>query len=176
MLPRDEDIQFNLALCQTLLKDELDAPLQGMFQRIMGFPLKYLSLNEWVTVAAFAYFLLMFLLILRIFFADSSFYIYIQILMVVFCIFTLGSLLFLGSKIYQEKFLQYAILQSEQAEIKSGPGENNSAITIIHSGTKVQIRQEKNDWYQVSLINGWNGWLLKKDVILITPANIFSMP
>src|SRR4030042_3304326 len=59
LMPRDEDIKFNLDICRTLLKDDIEEPLPGMLTRITGFPLKIISLNEYCIMTSASYSLLM---------------------------------------------------------------------------------------------------------------------
>jgi tetratricopeptide (TPR) repeat protein len=44
-------------------------------------------------------------------------------------------------------------------EVLAGPGENNPTLFTIHEGLTVEIRSDRDDWVQVSLPNGLNGWV-----------------
>jgi len=44
-------------------------------------------------------------------------------------------------------------------EVLAGPGQNNPTLFTIHEGLSVEIRSEREDWVQVSLPNGLNGWV-----------------
>lgn len=41
----------------------------------------------------------------------------------------------------------------------SAPGGDSIAVVTVHEGILVSVRGESNGWYQISLPNGWTGWL-----------------
>jgi tetratricopeptide (TPR) repeat protein len=49
-------------------------------------------------------------------------------------------------------------------EVLAGPGYNNPALFTVHEGLTLQIRAEREEWLQVSLPNGLNGWIAKESV------------
>ncbi|MEW5978190.1 MAG: tetratricopeptide repeat protein [Acidobacteriota bacterium] len=78
-----------------------------------------------------------------------------------------GSLLFLslcsgivtGIRIYQESTVRSGVVLAEQTNVLSGPGSDNPVLFSIHEGLKVAVGSEVNGWVQISLDNGWNGWV-----------------
>ena len=65
----------------------------------------------------------------------------------------------MGWKIYQERNNVEAIIVEEKVDVRSGPGVDNITVVTVHEGAKVRVRGEISGWYQISLPNGWNGWL-----------------
>ncbi len=65
----------------------------------------------------------------------------------------------LAWKIYDDNYRKQGVIVDQKVDVRSGPGADNITIFTIHEGTKVQVRGSSNGWYQVSLPNGWNGWL-----------------
>jgi SH3-like domain-containing protein len=53
-----------------------------------------------------------------------------------------------------------------KADIRSGPGRENVTVFTVHEGIFVRVRGEAAGWYQVSLPNGWSGWV-EKDVLRV---------
>jgi SH3-like domain-containing protein len=47
----------------------------------------------------------------------------------------------------------------QKVDVRSGPGAENIAVFVLHEGTKVRVHSSNSGWYQISLPNGWNGWL-----------------
>ena len=68
----------------------------------------------------------------------------------------------LGWRIYEANNLQQGIIVEQKVDIRSGPGAQNVTVFTVHEGTKVRIRGDAPGWYQVSLANGWVGWLGEK--------------
>ena len=52
----------------------------------------------------------------------------------------------------------------EKADVLSGPAGDSATLFSIHEGLKVRIENTLPDWVQISLDNGWNGWV-KKDAL-----------
>ena len=52
-----------------------------------------------------------------------------------------------------------AVVLAPSVEVRAGPGENNAVLFIVHEGLALEIRAERQEWIQVSLPNGLNGWV-----------------
>ena len=57
-----------------------------------------------------------------------------------------------------------AVVIDEVAEVLAGPGYQNPALFTVHEGLTLEIRSERDEWLQVSLPNGLNGWIAKEAV------------
>jgi hypothetical protein len=57
-----------------------------------------------------------------------------------------------------------AVVLDEVVEVLAGPGYNNPALFTIHEGLSVQVRSEREEWFQVSLPNGLNGWIARESL------------
>lgn len=73
----------------------------------------------------------------------------------------------LGWKIYEKDHRQQGIITEQKVDIRSGPGPENITVVTVHEGIKVSVRGEANGWYQVSLPNGWNGWLRRDSIRIL---------
>jgi hypothetical protein len=51
-----------------------------------------------------------------------------------------------------------AIVVTENAYVRSGPGEASPRLAEIHEGLKVRVLSEREGFVQVSLANGLTGW------------------
>lgn len=52
-----------------------------------------------------------------------------------------------------------AVVQLDAVDVLAGPGGKNAALFTVHEGLTLTIRAERDEWRQVSLPNGLNGWL-----------------
>ena len=78
-------------------------------------------------------------------------------------------LIFTGSlswKIYEQNYRKKGIVIEQKVDVRSGPGAENIAVFTIHEGIKVRVHESSNGWCQISLPNGWSGWM-KKDYLRI---------
>ena len=65
----------------------------------------------------------------------------------------------LASKVNAAANRVEAIVLTENAYVRSGPGDANPRLAEIHEGLKVRVISEREGWYQVTLANGLTGWL-----------------
>jgi tetratricopeptide (TPR) repeat protein len=52
-----------------------------------------------------------------------------------------------------------AVVLAEVAEVLAGPGHGNPTLFTVHEGLTLEVRAEREEWLQVSLPNGLNGWI-----------------
>ena len=70
----------------------------------------------------------------------------------------------LASKVNAAANRVEAIVLTENAYVRSGPGEANPRLAEIHEGLKVRVISEREGWYQVTLANGLTGWLRESEL------------
>jgi tetratricopeptide (TPR) repeat protein len=73
----------------------------------------------------------------------------------------------LSWKIYEQEYRQNAVVVEQKVDVRSGPGSENIAVFTIHEGITVRVHGSNNDWYQISLPNGWSGWLRKDSIRIL---------
>jgi len=52
-----------------------------------------------------------------------------------------------------------AVIKTETAEIRSGPGRENTVLFKVNCGLELKIREKNQDWVQVSASNQIAGWI-----------------
>ena len=60
-----------------------------------------------------------------------------------------------------------AIVTVEQATARSAPEADETAILVIHEGTRVLVERRETGWLLIRLANGLGGWLRDGDVTVI---------
>lgn len=53
-----------------------------------------------------------------------------------------------------------AVILAPLVEVKNSPSADESNAFVLHEGTKVKIRQQRGEWYEIKLANGSVGWVL----------------
>jgi hypothetical protein len=56
------------------------------------------------------------------------------------------------------------VVLAKEIEILSGPGENHAPLVTVHEGLALELRAEREDWIQVRLPDGLNGWVPRRSV------------
>ncbi len=54
---------------------------------------------------------------------------------------------------------KHGIVFEPSVTIYSAPTENSEKLFILHEGTKVEVKAEKNDWREIMIANGNTGWV-----------------
>ncbi len=157
--PWDPDITQNLQLASLLIVDRIQIPDDPLWVRAASQAVHTLTISQEIR------------LILVLFAAANvlfGFYRLVRGRRAAFWTltgsFTAMALLLLLStsaawKAYEGNHRRQGVVVEQKVDIRSGPGTANIAVVTVHEGLLVQVRGESNGWYQISLANGWTGWL-----------------
>jgi tetratricopeptide (TPR) repeat protein len=158
-LPGDPDIRENLQLANLMIVDRIDIPEDPLAVRLISRAVHRLTIaqeSEIVLVLFISANLLFCIyLVRRKRRLASGLLTGSMIAAVLVCVFA-GSLAW---KLYEEGHRRQGVIVAQIVDIRSGPGAENITVVTVHEGIVVQVRGESNGWYQISLPNGWNGWL-----------------
>jgi SH3-like domain-containing protein len=61
----------------------------------------------------------------------------------------------------------YAIITSSSVSVLSEPKNRSKELFVIHEGLKVKIMDQIEDWIEVKLSNGNEGWVKSEELIII---------
>jgi SH3-like domain-containing protein len=69
-------------------------------------------------------------------------------------------LLFFSNSVYNKnKNIRPAIIYSSVIEVMSAPSEESTKLFNLHIGTKVNINDQIENWFNIKLANGKKGWV-----------------
>jgi tetratricopeptide (TPR) repeat protein len=158
-LPGDREIQENLELANLMIVDRIEIPADPLPIKIL------LSAGNLLTVAQESLLVLILFVV-----ANALFSAYLlaknrrhasRALIGCFA-FGFLFLIFASSlswKIYDRNYRKEGIVIEGKVDVRSGPGTENIAVFTIHEGIKVRVLGSTDGWCQISLPNGWSGWL-----------------
>jgi tetratricopeptide (TPR) repeat protein len=160
--PQDREIAENLNFARTHIADKVERPQEGFFVTQLRRVTNWLSLDA-ETALVVAFFIV----------ANGAFALFwldaipkLSRLALYASLVFLGLFMILGSsnllRIYWQETVQEGVILVEKADVLSGPASDSPVLFSIHEGLKVRIENDLPDWIQISLENGWNGWV-KKD-------------
>ncbi|HTX19847.1 MAG TPA: tetratricopeptide repeat protein [Bacteroidota bacterium] len=163
LLPRDDDVLFNLQLANLQVVDKIDVVPKLFIYRWIDTMTTLFSLTTmgWIvyaffilTLGAFTYFL----------FAPS----YAQKRISLFSGLVFSALLILtmagyAAQSYSESNTDYAIVMADAANIKSAPDSRGNDLFVLHKGLKVQVLDSVNHWRKIRLADGKIGWIPEED-------------
>lgn len=52
-----------------------------------------------------------------------------------------------------------AIVMEDKVDVLSGPAADNTVLFTVHEGARLELRNRRDGWYQVSLPNAMSGWV-----------------
>ncbi len=65
------------------------------------------------------------------------------------------------------KASEEAVILEPKVEVKNSPNSNDTNAFVLHEGTKVNILQETDQWFEVRIANGNVGWMPRKAAEII---------
>jgi tetratricopeptide (TPR) repeat protein len=166
-LPMDRDIRENLELANLMLVDRIETPadpwpLQAL-TRFLG--LMTIRQEYRLVIALFILANLLFFIYYRSGNSRFAFRVLIGFSAAGLCFVIFAASL--SWKIYKREHWKEGVVIEQKADVRSGPGTGNITVFTIHEGIKVRVYGSSNDWYQISLPNGWNGWIPGNEVRIL---------
>lgn len=80
---------------------------------------------------------------------------------------TLIAALFLGSLVYDNEYVVYAVAIGEPTTARSGPGEHFSPIFDQIPGFEMTVKRQQEGWAEVVLSNGYTAWVPAESIEII---------
>ncbi len=159
--PNDPDIEFNLNLSYSQTIDQLEQVPELFLRKWYRGAMEKLSSNSWGWISLSSFILFLSFLLIYLLANRSSVKKIGFILSVVLLISWISSgSLSLSAYKNQEHRLS-AIIFSPSAMVKGSPDKKGTDLFLLHEGTKVQVSDSLDNWYQIELSDGNEGWLEK---------------
>lgn len=163
LLPRDDDIRKNLAYANSLAVDRIEVKSSALLS-FWGKIINFLTINELTLIFTGIYLILIVLGILIIRKKEAAVRKRLVQLLTPFLtlLILVGGIFFY--RIYELKAGQCGVIVSKVVEVKSGPEDSLATLFSLHEGTTFSIHQQRGDWLQIMLKNGWIGWVQSNDI------------
>lgn len=159
--PGDEDVRNNLEFARNMAIDAFEGAPEENFSQVFSSSTTLFGPSGWGW-AAIVLMLLFVIFFLAYYFSRRTL---VKRLLFIFGMFFL--LLSVASagigmmKLQLEKENNYAIVFSAEAEVLSEPNPRSAEVFQLHEGTKVKVTEDFQDWVEIELPNGNQGWMLK---------------
>ena len=157
--PNDERINFNLAIANRKVLDKIDTVPELFIWTWWRSFYDLLTEKNWaiLSICCFALvfiFLIFYLLSQSIRIRKISFW--LSTLMLVVTLVSVLNAYMQFKNITNEK---EAIIFSPTVTVKSSPDANSVDLFVLHEGTKVKIHDNINEWYEIKIADGSDGWI-----------------
>ncbi len=168
MQPSDADARFNLQLARSHTVDKIAPEREMFFVTWYRSLVRAFSVDAWAIIALVSLAVAL-VLLLVFFFAYGE-----RLRRLSFTVSMVLLVLFLLSNLFawqQQRALQShddAIVMVATLPVKNTPAAGGSAEFTLHAGTKVTITDNTmDDWKQIALPDGREGWVAAKDIEVI---------
>lgn len=162
--PTDEDVQNNIEFARSMTIDDIPVTEETGFQKSINQFISTFSYNTWayLSIVLSVIFVILFLfyffsrkpVVKRTLFGAAVF------------TFLLGGIsVFFAFQQQEIQFNnQYAIIFSEEAEVKNEPSQRGEVAFNLHEGTKARVLEDYQGWVKIELSNGTQGWVENEDL------------
>lgn len=162
--PNDKDIQNNLVFAQKRQIDEIkDVPEVG-FEKALTNITSSRTYNSWAWVAVFGSgFILLFFALY--YFANRTLWkrVFFSAMLVSGLVLIVGVFAAVFER-NKEQLFRPAIVFDEAVAVKAEPKEQSTDAFTLHEGTKVEVKENLDDWRKIELPDGTNGWIKAKSI------------
>lgn len=154
--PIDKDIEFNLSIANSHIKDRIHIPEVFFLLKWYRMIKKYFTFSKLLSISS------LFILL------GSLYYLITKLFNFGFTSFPIQLFLFLSvifhgiliDKYLDEIHKSEGIVIQNQVQVFSGPFVRSDAVIFkIHEGIKISIDSEQGDWAEISLLDGKKGWI-----------------
>ncbi|MCD6366028.1 MAG: tetratricopeptide repeat protein [Bacteroidales bacterium] len=164
LAPNDKDIKYNLNIAKQYTTDKIK-PIESFFlKRFYQNLISAFSVNQWANISLYSFISVLIFVLLFLFLRNISLKKLFFWTGIILLLFSVGSLIFSFSQKKNLAAHQTGIVFSPTVNIKSSPDEQGTDLMIIHEGIKVTIADSLQNWYNVILPDGNEGWLKKDDI------------
>jgi len=162
--PADRDIRENLELANLMIVDRMETRPDPLPMRLLSAIPGLLTIKQgsWLVFALFVVANLLFSGYLLAKNSRHSFRALMASILAAFLFVVFACSL--SWKIYERDYRKNGIVIEPKADVRSGPGSENVSVFTIHEGMNVRVLGSAGGWYQISLPNGWNGWLPQSSI------------
>ena len=161
--PRDPELRANLQFVRNQVQGPTLTP--DRTQRWLD----TLTLNEWATLAAAAFWIWLGLLILGQWRTQWRPVLRNYVLVSGLATGLLG--LCLAGAFHIDHSVRAAVVIADKAAVHNGPLDESPDAFTLHDGAEVEIQDAKDDWLQVTAGTGRFGWLRREQVELVSPKS-----
>jgi len=158
-LPGDAEVRENLQYANLLVVDRIEVPEDPVAVALLSRAVHWFTVDQETRIALGLFLAANFLFALALLTPGrriASWGLAASLTAVLLALVFAGSL---GWKLFEQTHRRQGVIVEQKVDVRSGPGGENVAVVAIHEGVVVRVRGETADWLQISLPNGWTGWI-----------------
>ena len=162
--PGDSDIRHNLRFAKTRIEDKIDSADSFFINQWIRSIQNLFSANRWAIIGI--------VLFLALIIAVGSYVISTQITVRKISFYSgivlLTLVIIANAFAFKQKIKivnrSTGIVMSASVSIYTSPDAHSQELFRLHEGSKVRIKREEGNWFEIVIANGSVGWLQKKNI------------
>lgn len=162
LIPRDPDLSRNLALARALRVD-VQSEEGALIDTFAALTSGVITTGELALIVLILWSILCGVLIVRQLRPERS---YRTLGIGITIILAIGAILLIG-RVYVETYRPQAVVIAFTAQAHSGPNESYPLLFTLYSGAELRAIGIENDWLQVILPDGRQGWMFRQDLGIV---------
>ncbi|WP_324719692.1 tetratricopeptide repeat protein [Salinimicrobium sp. HB62] len=164
LAPGDEDVINNLSFARNMTIDALGQEESKGFYGIFESSTTAFSASGWGWVAVFC--MLVFVVFILVYYFSNRTLVkrLLFISGMFFLVLAIASAVIGFTKQDLQQDSTYAIVFSEEVEVKTEPSPVSEEAFTLHEGAKVKITEDFQGWVEIELPNGSRGWMEENEV------------
>ena len=167
LAPNDSEIQNNLGYAQQMTLDAIDVLPETGLSKIYKTVTGALTFDEWayLSVVCMILFVLLYIVFYYAQFSTKKRWAFITSLVSL----SVAVISIVVALIQYQDYKAYnpAIIFADEVGIQAEPNTASDEVFVLHSGTKVRVLEELNDWKQIRIADGKTGWVTSKSLRLL---------
>lgn len=160
--PSNQDAKINLSYANRSIIDSIKIIPKSIFEKFNDTVLSMFSYNSWAKIAVSLSLIAGLLWMLFFFTTQPAVKKLHFTLAIVFTFVCLVSLIITHRQYNRAVNTIYAIIFTDEVEVKNAPRKSANEIFTLHEGTKVKVLDKVGDWQKVKIADGQVGWLPKE--------------
>lgn len=162
--PGDSDIRHNLRFAKTRIEDKIDSADSFFINQWIRSIQNLFTANRWAMIGI--------VLFLALIIAVGSYVISTQITVRKISFYSgivlLALVIIANAFAFKQKIKivnrSTGIVMSASVSIYTSPDAHSQELFRLHEGSKVRIKREEGNWFEIVIANGSVGWLQKKNI------------
>lgn len=162
--PNDEDVKNNLQFARNMTLDAIEEPKEEGLMLFYNSTTAILSPTGWGYLAILCMSLFVGLFLLYYFSRKALFK---RIYFITGMIFLLLAVTSAGIGTLNQNMREnnsFAIVFSDEVQVRSEPNMRSAEVFTLHESAKVRLTEDFQDWFEIELPNGSQGWMKKSDL------------
>jgi len=163
LLPRDEDVDYNLQIANLSVVDKITVPPPFLPLKVFSDFKGQFGVNSWALFTLGCYTAVIGLISVRVLLPRPAVRRFTTATILPLVLFLILSSLTFAARVREAQATE-AILLADKVDVQSAPGGEGTTVFSLHEGVKVRVEETSGEWVEIRLADGKVGWIKTADL------------